>query len=84
MPANLRLIKTTERVKKEAIIPIAEAKKLNLAVLFPAPPWLRMLKILIDKTGSTQGIKFRISPPRIAIKIMFKRDRLALIVKGMA
>ena len=32
----------------------------------PAPPWLTTLSSLIDSTGSTQGIRLRMSPPSSA------------------
>ena len=46
--------------KNEIIIPIEVIKKLSLIFLLSV---LSIESNLIDKTGKTQGIKFKIKPP---------------------
>ena len=66
MPRDRKLIRTKANIKKEDTIPTEVIKK-----LFPIDNLfferLSTDKIFIERTGKTQGIKFKIIPPTILI-----------------
>jgi len=48
--------------------PAAETRKPRRTVARPAPSSFMAEDSLIDSTGSTQGMTFRINPPRKAVR----------------
>ena len=64
----LNKIRVNANIVKDVIIPSEVIKKLFLIVI-SLFIFLRIDKILIDKTGKTQGIAFKIIPP---IKLIIK------------
>ncbi len=66
MPKVFRTMVTMAKTRNENIIPAAVIKKLWRTMRVSPPPWLIRLIIFSDKTGRTQGIRFRIKPPIIA------------------
>ena len=72
IPIYLRSAKKVARSKKLIKMPIIVKQKLRLTLLGRVAPNFVREKILIAKTGKTQGIKLRIKPPKIARMINFK------------
>ena len=84
IPADFRIVRAAARTRNDDIMPAADAKKLNLTALFSDPPWPTTLRTLIESTGSTQGIKFKISPPKIPKARIYKIETSALELEGGA
>ena len=68
LPLNLIANNPNERSKKDVIIPEAVISILLLITTDVLFLGFRIDNNLTDNTGSTQGIKFKIKPPIIAIK----------------
>ena len=66
IPTDLRMIKKVTIKRNVTKIPAAVAKKLGRRSLALPPEYFIKDKTLIDKTGSTQGIKLSIIPPIMA------------------
>ena len=66
MPENLSKEARSAKITKQKIMPIMVARKAKRILARRALGWLMIESSLIDKTGKTQGIMFRIRPPRRA------------------
>lgn len=65
-PASLRMDNTVASNPNEVTIPKAVASATRLAVLRSVPAAFATEKTLIERTGNTHGMKFRIRPPSSA------------------
>ncbi len=74
IPAPLRPIRTPAINSNENRIPAEDAKNPTRTARCAEPPWLTTFSSLIDRTGSTQGIKLRIRPPITARTIIVSSD----------
>ena len=62
MPADLSATIAAARIRKDRIIPAAEARKPRRTAVRERPPCSITPSSLIDSTGSTQGMKLRMKP----------------------
>ena len=82
-PASFKPTSPPAIARKDVIIPSEEAIKLIRTVRSSAPPWETTPRIFNDITGSTQGIRFKISPPRRAkARIVGKENGRVLVMVG--
>ena len=79
MPAALTHTSAPARSRNETTMPAAEAKKLRLTARRSPPPWPTTPRSLIERTGSTQGMRLRISPPSTARTRMSGSDSVASV-----
>ena len=72
IPIYFSKAKNVAKIKKLTKIPNVVYAKFFLTLFGRVAPNFVREKILIAKTGKTQGIKLRIKPPKTANKIIFK------------
>ena len=73
-PVSFSIISPVAITKNENKIPSEEAKKLIRIVELFKPLWATKPRILMDRTGRTQGIRLRINPPIKAKPRMNRRE----------
>src|SRR5437763_1873817 len=69
-PAALSATSAVASTRKETTTPAADAAKPARSVRGVAGSWPTKPRSLSDRTGNTQGIKFRMSPPIHAVTRM--------------
>ena len=77
MPAAFTATAALASTAKEARMPADDARKARRVSVRPAPPWPTTPRSLIDSTGSTQGIRLRIKPPKSAVSSARTKPALA-------
>src|SRR4051812_23459849 len=82
VPAALSATSAVASTRKETTTPAADATKPARKVRGVAGSWPTNPKSLSDRTGNTQGIKFRMSPPTQAVIRMVHQAPESPVVAG--